>query len=213
MKKTKKKTLKKVVSVEKVKDKKEVSVEKVKDSDKKQSETKILKKMIEILKMKDHHVGYFFIVNDVVHPVFCDEEFQAKTIKEAWEYVCKGWLNPLYGGNMSELLPYVIRGKVNETGITIGLNSPFYIQEVKKTFRIEKEVKIKVDKNLALSTKISKPTFKLLNMTLQQGIPYFDHLPWSIRIKFRENGTKEHRNEALYQIILKNENARKNLKS
>ena len=134
-------------------------------------------------------------------------------IKDAWDYVCKTWLNDLYGQDVSNLLPYIIRGKVNENSLAIGLNSEFYIEEVKKMFRIQNNVKIKIDKSLSISTKISKPTFKVLNATLQQGVPYFDHLPWSIRIKFRENGTKEQRDEALYQIIKSNEKTRKNTKS
>lgn len=178
------------------------------------SEGKILKQMVHTLMMKNSYTGYYFIINDVVHPVIFDEYLKPNMkMKDAWDYVCKTWLNDLYGQDVSDLLPYVIRGKVNDSNLTIGLNSEFYIEEVKKMFRIQNDVKIKIDKNLAISTKISKPTFKVLNATLQQGVPYFDHLPWSIRIKFRENGTREQRNEALYQIIKTNEKARKNLKS
>ena len=178
------------------------------------SETKILKQMVNTLMMKNSYTGYYFIVNDVVHPVIFDEYVKPNIkMKDAWDYVCKTWLNDLYGQDVSDLLPYVIRGKVNDNSLSIGLNSEFYIQEVKKMFRIQNNVKIKIDKSLAISTKISKSTFRVLNVTLQQGVPYFDHLPWSIRLKFRENGTKEQRNEALYQIIKTNEKARKNLKS
>ena len=175
------------------------------------SETKVLKQMVNTMMMKNSYAGYYFIVNDIVHPVIFDESFNPNMkMKDAWIYVCKTWLNELYSLDLIELLPYIIRGKVTESTISIGLNSNFYIEEVKKMCRIQKEVKIKIDKTLAISTKISKPTFKVLNATLQQGIPYFDHLPWSIRIKFRENGTKEQRNEALYQIIKTNEKMRKN---
>ena len=178
------------------------------------SEGKILKQMVHTLMMKNSYTGYYFIINDVVHPVIFDEYLKPNMkMKDAWDYVCKTWLNDLYGQDVSDLLPYVIRGKVNDSNLTIGLNSEFYIEEVKKMFRIQNNVKIKIDKSLSISTKISKPTFKVLNATLQQGVPYFDHLPWSIRIKFRENGTREQRNEALYQIIKTNEKARKNLKS
>lgn len=178
------------------------------------SETKMIKQMVNTLMMKNSYTGYYFIVNDVVHPVIFDEYIKPNMkIKDAWDYVCKTWLNDLYGQDVSNLLPYIIRGKVNENSLAIGLNSEFYIEEVKKMFRIQNNVKIKIDKSLSISTKISKPTFKVLNATLQQGVPYFDHLPWSIRIKFRENGTKEQRDEALYQIIKSNEKTRKNTKS
>ena len=150
----------------------------------------------------------------MVHPVIFDEDLKpTMKMKDAWDYVCKTWLNDLYGQDVSDLLPYIIRGKVTDSSLTIGLNSGFYIEEIKKMFRIQNNVKIKIDKSLGIATKISRSTFKVLNATLQQGVPYFDHLPWSIRLSFRENGTKEQRNEALYQIIKTNEKARKNSKS
>lgn len=180
-----------------------------KENEFKGSESKIIKKIVNTLAMKNSYIGYYFIVNDVVHPVIFDEEFNPNMkMKDAWIYVCKTWLNNLYEEDLTELLPYIIRGKVTESSLSIGLNSDFYIEEVKKMFRIQKEVKIKIEKNLAIPTKISKSTFKIFSTTLQQSIPYFEHLPWSIRIKFRENGTKEQRNEALYQIIKINEKMR-----
>jgi len=184
------------------------------ENDFKSSETKILKQITNTLMMKNSYTGYYFIVNDVVHPVIFDEDLKpTMKMKDAWDYVCKTWLNDLYGQDVSDLLPYIIRGKVTDSSLTIGLNSGFYIEEIKKMFRIQNNVKIKIDKSLGIATKISRSTFKVLNATLQQGVPYFDHLPWSIRLSFRENGTKEQRNEALYQIIKTNEKARKNSKS
>lgn len=168
------------------------------------SETKIIKEMVNTLSSKNSYTGYYFIINDVVHPVFYDDYLKPNCkIKDAWNYLCKTWLNDLYSRDLTDLMPYVLRGKVGDSSITIGLNSDFYIEEVKKTFRIQNGVKIKIDKNLAISTKISKDTFNTLIVTLQQGIPYFEHLPWDIRLKLRATGPKEQRDEALYQILQK----------
>ena len=43
------------------------------ENDFKSSETKILKQITNTLMMKNSYTGYYFIVNDVVHPVIFDE--------------------------------------------------------------------------------------------------------------------------------------------
>lgn len=145
-------------------------------------ENQVIEEFLDKLFSKKNHLGYFFIVNEVVHPFYLEveEDFDLISEEEAWNIICDTLLTPSFTFDLKSLLPCFLRGKVTRDRIEIGSLSPFYVTLVKESFRCPEEFSTFENPQYRLQLDVSPVNFTKLR-SLNKHLPFLSKLPWKVK--------------------------------
>lgn len=158
--------------------------------------------MLEILEKlysKRQATGYFFIINEVVYPVYTSLEFTC-TMLEAWNLLCDSWLNDLYKKSINPVLPYILRGEVIEDSkLKVGHNLDYYLPELAQVFKVLEFSEVEFEKLYELEEIPLK--HKSLVKLVYKYVTYLDSLPWTIKLHLLKGTEETESNKILSNIV------------
>lgn len=154
-------------------------------------ENRVIEEFLDKLFSKKNHLGYFFIVNEVVHPFYLDveDDFNLISEEEAWDIICDSLLTPAFTFDLKSLLPCFLRGRVTEEQVEIGTLSPFYVNLVKEAFRCSEGYPTVENPLYRLQMDVTPDNFTKLR-ALNKHLPFLSKLPWKIKSSIASHSTQ-----------------------
>lgn len=142
----------------------------------------VIEEFLDKLFSKKNNLGYFFIVNEVVHPFYLEieDDFEVISEQEAWDIICDTLFTPAFVTDMKSLMPCFLRGRVYNDRIEIGNLSTFYVEMVKESFKCAKDFKVQEVPLYRLQYNVSLEDFTKIR-SLNRHMPFLSKLPWNIK--------------------------------
>jgi hypothetical protein len=148
-----------------------------------------IEKVIEDIMTKKDSMGYFFIINEVVHPMYLGPYDEPYSIEVAWEVLCSSFLNAIYKTDLKDCMKYVIRGKIEDQMIVTGNPAPYYLDQIKFCFKLRDPKTITNDEYAVVNSINEKDRAKVEK--LYQNFDYFSSLPWTVKFELNKYNTME----------------------
>ena len=154
-----------------------------------ESNETLITKVVDCLTNKKGSSGYFFIINEVVHPMYLGIYDEGYSIETAWEVLCNSFLNLVYKTDMKSCLKHVIRGKVEDNRVFTGNPAPYYDEQLKFCFKLPKIEIVPCDDYEVVTSLSEKDKPKVEK--LYKNFDYFSSLPWTVRFELVKYNTVE----------------------
>lgn len=141
----------------------------------------VAQQFLDALQEKRNASGYFFVINEALHPVYFNEHFQPEhTIELAWDLLCDTWLNNVYKIKLNKLMTFIVRGQVKNGVVLWGHNCDYYKSLIESMFKFQEAPEYLIDPSFKLNTIVPADAKKNLKR-LYSMIDYFELLPWQVQ--------------------------------
>lgn len=140
--------------------------------------------------MTTNSAGYFFVINEVVYPVYTTPSYTDDlTIEESWSCLCDSLLNPAYGKVFNDLLDFIPRGAVTSEGEVVCSDlSTYLLTQVKDLFHLADEFVIQPGYPATTSPE-PEQSLRLRHLYLPTN--YLYTLPWHVLQVLSSSATNE----------------------